>query len=122
MNWLDLLKPEEKELWIKKYAYYKFNETEPKLPQAWNRIWALTNGFNIPNLNDLKKIKTINFQKAKKTICSYIPNIQDISEQNVFDEQKEVMLSKYITIRRFCNKSFFEELERIIKSTKNDFK
>lgn len=114
MNWLDLLSKEEKEFWIKKYACYKYSETEPKLPQAWNRVWALTEGLGILNVDDLKKIKTINFSEAEERICSYVPDVQDIFEQNVFNERDTVMLNKYVLIRKFCNKPFFKEIECLL--------
>lgn len=114
MGWLNLLSKQEKEFWIEKYAYYKFTETEPKLPQAWNRVWVFTEGLGIHNINDLKKIKTIDFNKSKKIICSYIPTLQDTLEQNIFSETKNVMLSKYAKIRSFCNVSFFEELDSLL--------
>lgn len=114
MCWLDLLSKQGKRLWIEKYASYEFTESEPKLPQAWNRVWVFIQGLGISNVNDLKKIKTIDFPKAKSIICSYVPKLKDLSEQNVFNEAKNVMLSKYVKIRKFCNMPFFEEVESFL--------
>lgn len=110
MSWLGLLNEEEKALWIDKYASYKFTESEPKLPQAWNRVWVFTEALGVSNVNDLKKVSSVKFSEAKSLICSYVPTVQDLSKQNVFGEAKRVMLSKYWKIRSFCNKPFFDDL------------
>lgn len=115
MNRLDLLSKEGREFWIKKYAYYRFSESEPKMPQAWNRVWVFTEGLGIINIGDLKNVKGIDFDKAKKIICSYVPELWDVFGQNVFNEPKGIMLNKYVRIRNFCNQPLFKEIEYLLK-------
>ncbi len=108
LNWLGL--NPEKDVWIKKFATYRYSEDEPKMPQAWNRVWAFTKGLDIRNINDLKMAKNINFSESKKIINSYVPKLNDVFEQNVFNESRHIMLSKYVAIRKFSNMPLFREI------------
>jgi hypothetical protein len=108
MCWLDIFSEKERLFWIKKYSYYLYSEDEAKFPQAWNRVWALVYGLGINNLNDLKKIKGVNFNKAKKIILSYIPKYYESETENCFSESQQVMIFKYISIKKFCNIPLFK--------------
>ena len=115
MNWLNLFNQDQKKMLIRKFANYKFTEDEPKLPQAWNRVWAFTLGLDIRNINCLKDYFIKEFDQIKENIKSYIPTLDDVFHQNIFGEGRIVMLDKYFLIRNFCNEPVFEELFDLIK-------
>jgi hypothetical protein len=114
MSQLRLL--EEKELWIRKYASYQYSSKYPLFPQAWNRVWAFTRGLGIRTLSDLEGIDGIDIKEARNTICTYIPMIKDAFRQNIFNESREIVLSKYFMIRTFCELSITDEIDEGIRT------
>jgi hypothetical protein len=108
MSWLGILR--DREHWIKKYSSYEFMRDEQLFPQAWNRVWALTYGLGITRISDLQKLLYIDYPKVHAIISSYIPQPDDMLEQNYFTEANPVMIDKYLRIRRFLELPMFTEL------------
>lgn len=102
-GWLGLFDKSEKKFWINKYAVLKLNKDQSELVQTWNRVWAFY-GLEIPNVDYLRLVEGIEYDEARKNICSYTPLISTLKEHDFADEGMAVMLMKYIEIMNFCNK------------------
>lgn len=122
LKWLGMFDKKEKEFWIVKYSTLEFNESEPKFPQSWGRIWILMWGFDVKNVDDLQNYN-LNFTQAVENICGYTPALNSLKHENIYNENEACMMEKYLIIKRFCNMKLthedFDELKNIISKEFN---
>lgn len=101
---LEILNAKEKEAVLKHNAELKINKNLPILAQLWNRTWLFA-GLGIKNIEELRSVfpKKREFLEAKKNICGFLPKTLNFEKEDIFAEGTNLMQSKYISIKNFCN-------------------
>ncbi len=114
MNWLNLLNESEKKFWVNQYSRMKLDESQPLFPQTYNRVRVLQS-LGINTVRDLKNYDVTDIN----SVCIYKPVFQDAFNQNIFRENKKVMINKYVVIRNFCLQSLNSSEKEELKSYSN---